>query len=104
MPIFTIRKINISDFNDNHYNKMIKALDKISITHEVIHIHGNNYGNYLTWEGIPVPETLEVTYLKKKGITFLKNTIVYPIKGLDQPNNPERAEFVLAFVNNKFMN
>jgi hypothetical protein len=95
---------DVNKLDSKHYDEMIKALDKISITHEVIHIHANNHGNYSILGGIPVPQTLEVTYLRKKGNEFKKNTQIYPMKGLDQPNNSQKAEFVLAFVNNEFIN
>jgi hypothetical protein len=61
-------------------------------------------GKVLFLSGIPVPQVLEVTYLRKKGNEFKKNTQAYPMKGLDQPSDSQRAEFILAFVSNEFIN
>jgi hypothetical protein len=93
---------DMCNLNKDHYNKMLNALNKINATHQVIHIHGNNYGNYLVIGGIPMPETLEITYLRRKDWRFKENAQVYPTK-LDQPNNPKIPEYMLAFVNNELM-
>jgi hypothetical protein len=92
---------NLSDAN---YNSMMGALSNLSQTHEVIHVHANNFGDYQVIGGIPMPQTLEITYLRKEGWKFGKNTQIYPIKGLDGPNSGDGrgAEFILAFVENEF--
>jgi hypothetical protein len=60
---------------------MIKALDKISITHEVIHIHANNYGIIQFWVEFLYLNSWKLLTLRKKGNEFKKNTQVYPMKG-----------------------
>jgi hypothetical protein len=88
--------------DDAHYNTMKTVLDKLLKTHEVIHVHACNTIHYLIMGGIPIPDTVEVTYLRKKGWEFGKNTQTYPIKGLDSPDHEGKAEFILPFVQNEF--
>lgn len=45
--------------------KIRRALDKINETHNLIHIHANNFGSYLLLGGAILPELLEATYLLK---------------------------------------
>jgi hypothetical protein len=93
---------DVLDLSDTHYGMMMSALEKLSKTHEVIHVHANNYGRYGVVGGIPLPDTFEITYLRKKDWEFTKNTRTYPIKGIDLPNNSSEADYILAFVKNEF--
>ena len=75
--------INDDSFGHNYYNKF-KCLKKLSKTHYLIHIHGNNCCP--TKNGIP--NVVELTYIRKNhfnGVPNL-NTTILPISDLDFPN------------------
>jgi hypothetical protein len=86
--------INDDSWNVNLTDK-IKCFEKINETHYPIHIHGNNYGGLTD----NVPDTVEVTYVRKN--YFQKepelNKIPLPIENLDFPNNPNQYDYDLNF-------
>ena len=86
---------NIRD--DSKYQKMLSVFKKLNSTHQVIHVHANNYGSYSIIAGVPLPETFEVTYIRKRDHEFCDSKICFPISGLDMPNNPRNPDFFLGF-------
>lgn len=83
-------------FNDAKFNTVCYVLDKLNETHQVVHVHCNNYGSFDIIGGVPMPNTYEVTYLIKEGNTFKHNTQAFTIKDLDRPNNPSKADYYLG--------
>lgn len=82
------------------YDDKVKALEKLSKTHYIIHAHGNNHGPVKN----NIPNVLELTYLNKKFFTTEppQNVKLLPIKNLDYPNARGRKEIILhnyPFVN-----
>jgi hypothetical protein len=61
-----------------------------------VHVHGNNYGGINNHN---IPETLELTYIRKNEIPQLpelnKNNL--PDKRLDIPNDKHRDDYNLCF-------
>jgi hypothetical protein len=78
--------------------KINEIITKLSNTHSLIHIHGNNIGGTFTYEGKQIPEVFEVTFLHN---SFLPEKILsalnYPIKGLDYPCNKKQEDIKLNF-------
>jgi hypothetical protein len=65
---------------------------RLKNTHWLVHVHGNNYCGCFQMEGRPIPEVLELTYIRKSDWPALHyNTIGFPIE-LDSPNNPSLPE------------
>uniref|UniRef100_A0A6C0KR94 Methyltransferase FkbM domain-containing protein n=1 Tax=viral metagenome TaxID=1070528 RepID=A0A6C0KR94_9ZZZZ len=80
---------------DTNYNEKIKCLEKLSITHYLIHAHGNNYAKVING----TPSVIELTYVNKN---YFKqepklNSQNFPIKDLDFPNNPSADDIKLDF-------
>ena len=72
-----------------NYLDKIKCLEKLSISHYIIHAHGNNCGKMING----IPEGLELTYINKKYLESPElNKINFPISGLDFPNDPTRND------------
>lgn len=72
-----------------HHAHNWHILDKLRETHNLIHVHGNNYGG-LTDQG--VPNVAELTYLRKD---FFDEALSYPCDipmRLDRRNNPRKPE------------
>lgn len=61
------------------------AMEKLNRTHQLVHLHANNFGSYLQLGGIVLPELVEGTYLLKEEYCFCdqKETLPTP---LDEPN------------------
>ena len=70
---------------------------KINKDFVCVHVHGNN-GPVQPWLDVNLPLIFECTFVRKDLVT--KKEIepdMYPIKGLDFPNDPERPDLTLNF-------
>lgn len=67
-------------------SKISKAMEKLNSTHQLVHVHANNFGSYLLLGGVILPDLLEGTYLLKDEYQFGKNTCNGSAE-LDQANN-----------------
>lgn len=77
-------------------SKVKKVLNKLNMTHAVVHVHGNNYGAALSYGQGLMPASLEVTYVNRDVYCVRKiNKIELPIP-IDERNCPERDEFYLG--------
>lgn len=89
---------------DKYRNSM---LEKLAKTHYVIHLHGNNYSGINTdihhegLEKIPIPEVLEITYVRKDLFQNVAKNVVkqFPTK-LDYPNNPYIPDHIFSIPQN----
>jgi hypothetical protein len=71
-----------------------QVLDKLTRNHAVVHLHANNCGGIMSIEGVPVPNVVEITLLRKDRSDFYPS--VEPIPGpLDYPNIADRPDLVL---------
>ena len=77
-------------------DKLIAALTKLNKTHQVIHVHGNNYSSTLEINGYRFSRALEVTYVKRDMYEFIEDEdIVLPLS-IDAPCRKDRAELNLG--------
>jgi hypothetical protein len=76
--------------NFNHY---LQFLDRILETHEIVNSHINNWDSFEIIEGIPVPNVLEVTYVRKDLVAQLEGQ--ENSQTVNYPNNSSRADFLL---------
>jgi hypothetical protein len=84
-------------YDENKFNTMLSVFEKLNTTHQVVHVHANNYGSIEIIGGVPLPNTFEVTYLRKRDNQFSSNHKCYPLQNLDMPNNPSIADLFLGF-------
>lgn len=86
--------INGNNWN-YHYNDKIKCLKKLSKTHYLIHVHGNNYSHAI----YNIPDIIELTYINKNYFNSIPelNTHPLPIANLDFPNNNSCYDYNLNF-------
>jgi hypothetical protein len=75
----------------------IYAIQHISKTHQIIHVHGNNFSGFGVYSGIVVPDVIEATYVRKSDHSFVKNDDYFPTT-LDRPNNPNEKDIPLGFI------
>lgn len=70
----------------------VAALQKLTDTHYLVHVHANNYAGKSRFG---VPRVLELTYVRKDlGVQGL-NQIPFPVPGLDFPNHPKKKDYPL---------
>ena len=81
-------------------DRIIKLIEKINATHTLVHIHGNNYGNYMQIDNVGyIPDFPELTYLRTENHTFYDDeAILLPIV-FDKPNNPAVLDISLGYWN-----
>lgn len=76
--------------------KYIRALKNINKSHQVVHVHGNNYGpNAILNNFTYLPTYIEVTYVKKTGINFEICDEIFP-RSIDKPNKPGTYDYALG--------
>jgi hypothetical protein len=76
------------------FQKQISVFDKLLRSHLPVHIHANNYGHVHLIDGLPIPDTFEVTYARKGDYEFMPNTRTFPTK-LDKPNRKVEPDYIL---------
>lgn len=83
--------------NDVRSENVIAVLARISETHQCIHVHPNNWGYLGIVGGVMIPDTLEVTYVRKGDHEFERCNKTFPT-GLDMSCRPEAPDFFLGAV------
>jgi hypothetical protein len=74
--------------NPVFFDKVHRALTKLTLHHVPVHVHPNNYGAVVLLEGIPLPDVVEISFLRRDQDLF-PGFSSDPIPGpLDRPNNP----------------
>ena len=80
------------------YNTKVSCFNKMITNHYVVHAHGNNYGKATVVNGKLIPNTLEITYVRKDLFSEkLKLNQTHLPCGVDRPNNPNKPDYNLNF-------
>ncbi len=73
-------------------------MNRLALTHSLIHIHGNNYGPPFWYKGKAIPRVIEVTLLRNDLLVEKEmSKDEYPIIGLDAPCDKTKKDIVLDF-------
>ena len=74
---------------------ILPALQKLNRTHQIVWVHGNNYGYVGKAGDIEIPAYLELTYLNK--MTYQTSSAIcrFPLD-MDMPSDPSIEEIVLG--------
>ena len=78
--------------------KISEIINKLSNTHSLIHIHGNNNASTFLLNGKQIPEVIEAAFLHNSYLPdkTLSN-LDYPVNGLDYPCNKHKEDIPLDF-------
>lgn len=76
-------------------NNVRKAFLNLTASHNVVHIHANNFAGWQVVGGIPVPAVIEVTMIRKDEGSFSVSDEVFPTP-LDMPCNSNLADMYLG--------
>ena len=93
--------IEMHDLEMCNRELIIKALENLSTTHIAIHKHANNYGRLTYCGNLILPETIEITYIKKGSFEVKANENILPEDGLDIANFTFIEDYWLG--NTKYM-
>lgn len=85
-------------FEDEYYAVFVNALKKLRSTHSPVIVHANNFGDYKILGNVPVPDVIEVTYLRNGFIDSRNIHDVRAYKRSNNPNNPSRPAISLSFL------
>jgi hypothetical protein len=80
----------------NGKQEIYDCLVKLNQTHELISIHGNNYGGFFHLNGNDYPDVLETTWLRKDLVKFKKGKNCLSHE-LNKPNNPGAKDLNLEW-------
>lgn len=78
---------------ESHAAEILDFTEKMSATHVVAHLHGNNYAPLCSDGAMPL--SIEVVYVRRVGAPREAFTGELPRSGLDQPNNRKFADAVI---------
>lgn len=88
-----LKQIVIEVHWPNTDKKWDSIFHRLAETHWLVHIHGNNHCGCYTIEGRPIPEVLELTYIRKKDwLALNRNTRGFPHDEVDSKNCPTNPE------------
>lgn len=79
----------------NAPNMPVEVLEKLSDTHQLVAVHPNNYGSIVLVDGIPVPQVIELTWIRRGSYKFSDESP--NLKHLQMPNNPLAKEITEVF-------
>jgi hypothetical protein len=86
-----MRMLNIVSFQQRAYRLFAKLREH----HEVIHVHGNNFGGIPVVEGIPIADCIELSYANRRYYSFSPSDEIFP-GSLDAANNSNIPDLFLG--------
>jgi hypothetical protein len=88
----------VVEFHSPFSEKETNVFTKISKTHVLVHLHGNNHSGIKKFNDILVPEVFECTFINKKYLEqlYLLNTIPLPLS-IDMPNYKYKSDYNLDY-------
>lgn len=87
--------------NPSDPERILNILRKLNMTHQLIHIHANNFVNYVTVSGKHFCDVFEVSYVLREKYKFSDSyDVVLPLK-IDMPNANIRPEIELGNWNKR---
>jgi len=95
--VIELHGVNDDSWGTTLTNKL-NCLKKINSTHYLIHAHGNNNGGTTLVKNRPIPDVIELTFIRKDTLTKIEpNITILPIKNLDYPNKNDIHDIDLNF-------
>lgn len=79
------------------FSIVLSALENLNQTHQLIWVHANNGGKYLLFGGIPFPNLLEVTFVRRDKHRRFSNHDS-KVNRVDERNFKDRGEYFLWWV------
>ena len=80
------------------FERAAGVLATLRATHLPFHLHANNFGAYVIVGGVPVPDILEVSYLRRDSYDVADSAPAATGNLLDRPNDPNRPDYAPALL------
>ena len=80
---------------DSFRERADRVFAKLRRTHEVVHVHGNNFAGIALVAGIPVADCIELSFASRKHYRFAPSSEIFP-GPLDSPNNINLPDLFLG--------
>jgi len=81
--------------DDDFAERVRRALTNLTSAHRVVHVHGNNHGQWFVYGGVPLPVTLELTLVRADEGRFTISDETFPTP-LDMPCHSGRPDYYLG--------
>jgi len=100
LDIYTLSKFRqiVLEFHDfsypyfqDRFDMTCRVLDKLNLTHAPICFHPNNGGRFATIAGTPIPDVIEVTYIRRSDYQISQGESGQ-VEELTHANNPDKPE------------
>ena len=85
-------------FNNKFASYYLKVFTKINRSHQIFHLHCNNFGTLIYFEDSIICNALEISFIIKENNKFVEYKDYFPIKNIDYKNNKNKTDFNL-FLN-----
>jgi hypothetical protein len=88
----------LADYSDHDAHlRRLYVLRNLAATHQVVHLHANNWGGYKIVGGKPVPDVVECTWVRRDLFTFSEFDRNSLQVHKDVPNNADKADIEIPF-------
>jgi hypothetical protein len=87
---------DITNMKQSLNSGRIKLLQTLNKTHQILHLHANNDGQFISINGENLAQTLEVTYLNRKNYSFTNFVQSYP-RQIDNVSNVKKPDYYLGY-------
>jgi hypothetical protein len=78
-----------------HPERVVESLEKINRSHQVVHLHASNWACTGLIGGMFLPDTIEVTYVRRSDHPFEECSKIFPTD-IDRPCNPNMPDIFLG--------
>ena len=87
--------------NPQDPERVLSSLRKINATHQLVHLHANNFSGYITADGKNFASVLEASYVLRGKHKFSSDyDVMLPLE-IDSPNSRSYPEIVLGHWNRR---
>jgi hypothetical protein len=87
---------DITNMKQSLNSERIKLLETLNKTHQILHLHANNDGQFISINGENLAQTIEVTYLNRKNYSFSDFVQSYP-RQIDNVSNIKKPDYFLGY-------
>lgn len=90
---------NLHKIADDQFFRLVSSsLEKLNNSHDLINIHVNNWSRLHLIQGVPVPDVIEVTYIRR-GLNLQSKSRGVSIQNAgDSPNNLDLPDYSSNFI------
>ena len=97
LELHHLHKVNDKEF----FNVVVQSLRNLKETHQIVNRHANNWAKVAFIHGVPVPDVIEITYIKSEESDSTNSDSTFFLRdsysSANFPCNPNRPDISLCF-------